>query len=135
MKAVRALVVGFLSIAAAQSVLAADMPVKARPIAAAAPVSTWTGLYLGGAVGVYWRDQDGSTSATPSPGFGAPAITGAGIAGYGVLPTVHSLDRSGILGSLYGGYNWQFGKALVGIEGDYTFLDAKNATVSQPVNA
>lgn len=39
--------------------LAADMPVKAPPIApVAAPVYNWTGFYLGASLGGRWSDLD-----------------------------------------------------------------------------
>jgi opacity protein-like surface antigen len=36
-----------------------------------------------------------------------------------------------LLGGVYGGYNWQVGRSILGVEGDYTFLN-RNRGDSQP---
>jgi outer membrane immunogenic protein len=41
-----------------QTALAADLPVKAPPPAAVAPVTTWTGCYIGGNAGAAWGSGD-----------------------------------------------------------------------------
>jgi outer membrane immunogenic protein len=110
--------------------MAADMPFKA-PAYVAPPVS-WTGFYFGGNVGGYGADQTVTTDAFPSPGFGAPAILGAGVPGFGNLPTSHGLNSSGVLGGIQTGYNWQASNWLFGIEGDVDFLN-RNASNNQTV--
>jgi hypothetical protein len=58
-----------------------------------------TGFYIGGDIG--WSDlrQNATTTAYPTPGFGAPPIVGtAGVGASGNLPTAHTLNGSGILG-------------------------------------
>ncbi len=82
----------------------------------------WTGFYIGGDVGWAHSIQDATRDPTPSPGFGAPAIGGAGLAGIGVLPTSHDLNDDSFLGGLHAGYNWQTGSLVLGIEGDFMFL-------------
>jgi outer membrane immunogenic protein len=55
-----------LAIAAASSAGAADLPMKAAPYVAPAPVFTWTGCYVGGHVGYGWskpRFTDHNTSS------------------------------------------------------------------------
>ena len=111
---------------------AADMRVKAvAPIPVA--VANWTGCYIGGDIGWYTAKQDGITSAFPSPGFGAPAINGGGIAGYGVLPTSHGLGRDGAIGGGFAGCNYQVNKFVFGIEGDVSWID-RNSSDARPVN-
>jgi outer membrane immunogenic protein len=106
--------------------LAADLPAKTytkAPAVVPAPIYDWTGFYIGGDVGWFGAGQSATTTPFPS-GFGAPAIPGAGFAGIGILPTAHNLNTNGALGGVHAGYNWQFGKALVGIEGDAMWLGA-----------
>ena len=125
------LALGVLSVGSVGA-MAADMPVKARPIVPP-PLYSWTGCYVGGHVGWYRARQDGDTDPFPSPGFGAPAINGAGIAGYGVLPTSHDLNDDGIIGGGYAGCNYQMGKVLFGVEGDFSWFD-RNSSDAEPVN-
>jgi outer membrane immunogenic protein len=58
-------------------------------------IERWTGFYVGGALG--YGFGDGSAS--------------------GDIGTF-SFEQSGLLGSLYAGYNWQLGRAVLGIEAD-----------------
>ena len=117
------------------SASAADMPMKALAPVAPAPACLWCGFYIGGDVGGYWDNQSAVTRAFPAPGFGAPAILGAGIAGFGNLPTAHGLDRSGFAGGVYAGYNWQMNQFVLGVEGDISGLDRQTATSTQTVLA
>jgi outer membrane immunogenic protein len=108
---------------AAPAARAADMTVKAPP---APPACAWCGFYIGADAGGGWVGQSGTTIAVPA-GFGAPAIPGAGFAGIGILPTFHSLDRSGGLGGVHAGYNWQVSKWLFGVEGDWMWLNGSTS--------
>ncbi len=123
-------VLAFLAGASISIANAADMPLKAPQLPP--PVWTWCGFYIGGDVGGYWADQNSATDPFLSPGFGAPAIGGAGLAGFGQTPTGNSLNSSGIIGGLYAGYNWQWRNVVAGVEGDYSFLNgnASNTQVS-----
>src|SRR3977135_4273574 len=64
------------AIVVAGPVLAADLPVKAPPIAAAVPY-TWTGGHVGGHVGGAWDRTTYSDPGTLAPPFfgGAPILT------------------------------------------------------------
>lgn len=119
-----ALAVSVLAIGAV-SASAADMaPVYTKaPVVVPAAVYDWTGFYIGGDVGWFGARQNATTTPFPA-GFGVPAIGGDGIAGFGILPTSQNLNTNGALGGVHAGYNWQFGKALVGIEGDAMWLGA-----------
>jgi outer membrane immunogenic protein len=107
-----ALAVGFGGTA-----MAADMPLKA-PV----PVYTWTGFYVGADIGGYGAGQTASTNPFPSPGFGAPAILGFGIPGFGNLPTAHDLGQPGALAAIHGGYNWQVSNWVFGLEADIDLI-------------
>ncbi|MGD9802196.1 MAG: outer membrane protein [Hyphomicrobiaceae bacterium] len=81
-------------------VSAADLGGDPNPYPAPMPpprleLERWTGFYLGGALGYGW----GQGEATDD--FGS-----------------FSFDQSGLLGSIYAGYNWQFGRSVFGIEAD-----------------
>jgi outer membrane immunogenic protein len=109
-------VIGFGSIASA-----ADMAVKAVPAIGAAPVvQTWTGWYVGAHVGWGWATHDYTST------------NGTGLFPVGfVYPTLHG---NGVLGGLQGGYNYQFGSWVVGIEGEYTWSDLHGSGTTAGVN-
>jgi outer membrane immunogenic protein len=116
----------------AGSAFAADMPMKAQLYKAPppAPVYSWTGFYIGGDIGGFGAHQSATTTAGP-PGFGAPAIPGAGFNGIGILPTSHGLDKTGVLGGGHVGYNWQTAPNwLLGVEGDFMWYN-RSATNTQ----
>ena len=86
-------------VAAAGPVSAADLGGDPNPYPPQMPprleMERWTGFYLGGALGY---------------GFGDGAASGD-IGSF-------SFDQSGLLGSLYAGYNWQIGRSVLGVEAD-----------------
>jgi outer membrane immunogenic protein len=101
---------------AATSASAADMPVKARPLAPA-PVFSWSGFYVGGNVGYAWGTVNG----------GPPSIFDS-IANPPVLFTTlnpYNFDVDGIVGGGQIGYNLQFGQTVLGIEADFQGTNLK----------
>jgi len=89
--------------------LAADMAVKAPtvPTVAPAPVSNWTGAYVGGSLGWGWSNQNWTLNG----GFAAFTNDPLG-----------SGNRDGFLGGIQGGYNFQFSPSWVaGIQADFTW--------------
>jgi outer membrane immunogenic protein len=111
-------VIGFASTASA-----ADLPTKAPVYKApvAAPMSDWTGFYVGANAGYAWGNSD-------------PALIGS----VTVLPFFFSgttgtpgLNPRGFIGGGQAGYNWQSGMWFFGGEVDFSGLDAKaDASVS-----
>jgi len=90
---------------------ATDMPLKAPAVPYAA--YNWTGFYLGGEFGGGWA-TDTATNLTTTTTFPA---------GF-----VHTPIRySGILGGVYGGYNFQINQFVIGIDGDYTWAGLTGA--------
>jgi len=89
---------------------AADLPMKAPPMPAAA-VYNWTGFYVGGEFGGGWATEQ-VTVVTNNPGAAFPPGT--------VLNPVHD---NGPLGGAYAGYNYQISQFVVGIDGDYTWAN------------
>lgn len=87
--------------------LAADLPAKA-PIYAP-PAWSWSGFYLGAAVGGGWGDYKNAASAFD---VSVP------------LPT----SASGILAGIYGGYNYMlWDKLLIGLEADISYANIKGS--------
>jgi len=96
---------------------AADLPVKAPPLA---PAYSWTGWYIGAHVGYGWTDGDVSVGFSDPGGLGNVAATVAA----GALPVTFSPDRDGILGGVQLGYNWHVSPNWVfGIEADISATD------------
>jgi outer membrane immunogenic protein len=107
------LLAGFaLSAFVAGSASAADL---ARPVYKAAPpaveVFDWSGIYIGAHAGYGW----GRTDITDHTLFGN-IIPG--------IPTQH-FDISGGLGGVQGGWNYQFGRFVLGSEVDFSWADVK----------
>ncbi|KJC34446.1 hypothetical protein UP06_33505 [Bradyrhizobium sp. LTSP857] len=100
-------------IALSGSALGADLPVKASPALAA----SWAGFYLGVHGGYGWERDDFSQSEAFA------------------LATPQSINGIRGKGAVYGaqaGYNWQFGRAVTGLEFDFSATDIKGSNaVSQ----
>jgi len=103
--------IGILGLALSAPALAADLPMKAAPLAPAPAVApTWTGLYVGGHIGAGWGTIESD----------------ANIAGVLTLP-VSSHNTNGMLGGLQAGYNYQMGWAVLGIEGAWSWANVKGS--------
>ena len=106
-----------------QMASAADMAVKARPMAAPVAMYNWTGFYIGINGGAVWaRDHltsdpaDAGTTAFWAPCFAA----GACPRDYGA-----SNATGGVFGA-QAGYNWQIQNWLIGIETDIQWAHASS---------
>jgi outer membrane immunogenic protein len=105
-----------VSVQASAADLPARMPTKAP---AYVPMYNWTGFYLGGHIGGIWSRTD--LSDPTGLGFAAPGSS-------------FSDNGSGFLGGVQGGYNWQAGNWVFGIQGDasWTGLSATTTTPLAP---
>lgn len=112
---------------------AADMAIKAAPIAAPPPAFSWTGFYVGANVGGAWTPSSGGSDfGLLYPGFivlppTAPIITvfpgqSGALAGSG--------SRSGFIGGGQAGYNWQVQQFVLGVEADVSGADLKGSSAS-----
>ncbi len=111
---------------------AADMAVKARPMAPP-PAFSWTGFYVGANVGGGWTPESGSSEFGPLfPGFIV-------LAPNAVIPTVFpgqlasltgSGSSSGVIGGGQIGYNWQVNQFVLGVEADLVGTDLKGSSGS-----
>src|SRR5579871_4074955 len=107
------------TLALAGSAQAADLPFKAAP-AAVAPVPgyDWSGIYVGAHIGGGWATNDIS-----DPGLGfIGTLLG--------VPVVQTTDSSGILGGVQGGWNYQFGRFVLGTELDFSWADVNGTSTS-----
>jgi outer membrane immunogenic protein len=89
---------------------AADIMGKSPPPIAPAPAPSWTGFYLGIDIGEIFG-KNTITNITPGP---------AG-------PTTFSQKFQNTGFGLHGGYNYQAGNIVYGIEGDYDFFSTMGA--------
>ncbi|MFT3806833.1 outer membrane protein [Arenimonas sp.] len=90
---------------------------------ALADTTDWSGFYVGVTAG----HADGSSDVTTSPAYSnsgyfsstsTPAITAAGNG---------QVDPSGFAGGLTFGYNWQWDSVVLGLEADWTALNADDS--------
>jgi outer membrane immunogenic protein len=89
---------------------AADMAVKARPIAPPV-VWSWTGFYIGGHVGAGWGNTESDIT-----GLAAPVAVAFNI-------PLSQTSGSGFLGGVQAGYNWQSGPIVFGVQADISGAD------------
>jgi outer membrane immunogenic protein len=112
--------IGFATIALTSVVgsyaIAADLPqaYQPAPVVAALPQS-WTGFYIGANVGGAWQD----VSATPV----------SVVNGVFINPATINFSGGGVLAGGQAGFNYQMSNFLVGLEGDFSWTDAK-ATIT-----
>jgi outer membrane immunogenic protein len=130
-----ALAVSFAVTAASQIAFAADKAVhKKAPIFTKAPAAipfSWTGFYFGGFAGGAGTGSvstpDATNPATVTVGAltflpGTPSFCDGGTPGLktGCVAT-YGLGTS-VIGGGTAGYNWQFNKTVIGLEGEYGYL-------------
>jgi len=114
MKHLFGLLAAGISIAAGGTMAsAADLPMMAAPVASAPEQASWTGPYVGVDLGYM---------------FGSTSVVDAGV----VTETGAATD--GIIGGVFGGYNWQVDNNwIAGIEGDISLANVHgNGVIIQP---
>jgi len=103
------------ALAASATAAFADGMYAARP--SYAPLAfSWAGLYIGGNVAYAWAQSEHCEGANVPCSGGAPNFPEA--------------DPRGGFGGLTAGYNYQTGRFVLGIEGDYNFTNLKDTTPS-----
>ena len=91
-----------------QGASAADLGVRAAPPPAPVVIApTWTGFYIGGNVGAGWAKNDTSVAGVLPVGAAVPFS----------IPLT-SQTMSGFIGGVQGGYNYQIGTFVIGVEAD-----------------
>jgi len=109
---VSAFAVAGVSLLSAQSAIAADMPIKASPMAPIATVYSWTGFYVGADLGIGWSKKDWDNLL----GFPNSVIT---------------TNATGVLAGGQVGYNHQIGAFVLGIEGQWDWANLKGSSDCQ----
>jgi outer membrane immunogenic protein len=115
------------AIVAAGPALAADLPVKAPPMAAPVPYN-WTGCHVGGHIGGGWDRTTYSDPGTVAPDFlsGAPVLT-QNFANPGQSFSTNS--QGAFLGGVQAGCDYQFASHwVIGIGGDVSWTNLRSVT-------
>lgn len=107
-------VVGIL-LSVSQFASAADISTKA-PAVAGVQVVSWQGPYAGLVLGYLSKDE--STSITGNNSFSNYLIAKS------LVPSSVNVRPAGLTIGLVGGYDFQFGKVVAGIVGDWSYADA-----------
>ena len=110
-----ALLASAASLLVASSALAADLPSrKVAPVAPVAPAFTWTGFYAGVNAGVDWSNRNVTPSWIFDPQYSfAQAIYDQ------LLPAPYGNSRTGFIGGIQVGYNYQISQFVIGAEADF----------------
>ena len=108
--------------------------IAAGPASAADPTAplvgvadSWTGFYLGVTAGGAWGQFDPRTTTVPGTHVGVSGTRLIDAAG------IQTIKPSGFITGIEGGYNWQVGNALFGLEADIAALHLNGATNSGAV--
>jgi outer membrane immunogenic protein len=112
----------FSALALASSAYAADLgvpPAYKAPMLASAPWS-WAGFYVGANVGFA-----GAQTNISSPDNSYVFPPGASI----------TSNKTGVIGGLQAGYNWQFNSLVVGLEGDISVASLNRTTSMAAISA
>lgn len=100
--------------------LAADMAVKAAPVIAARPAcAQFGGFYLGGNVGYAYYEHNFNDRGALGPGIDSG------------LGATYRDTQSGWNAGVQGGYNYQSGCTLFGVEADWSWSDVRASSFNQ----
>ena len=111
----------------AGSATAADMSVKAPVAPPTAAVFSWTGFYVGLNAGGNWGTSHTSTVI----GFVGDHFGTCGqicVDLFAPAGNPQSFKTSGFTGGIQGGYNWQFGYFVAGVEVDFQYFRSAGST-------
>jgi outer membrane immunogenic protein len=114
------------AVAIASQASAADLGTAAPAYTKApvyAPVSNWSGWYIGGNVGYGWGDGETNFAGLPDP-----------VAFQDLQTTRLNNKPQGVLGGGQLGYNWQIGSIVTGLEADFQGSNIKGSATLSPFN-
>lgn len=99
--------------------LAAAAPAMAQDVVA----SPWNGWYIGGNIGSNWGDNSlHATASAPTTTVTPPIVIPPADVAL-INSGSSSSNKTGFTGGIEGGYNWQSGSWLLGIETEFVGLD------------
>jgi outer membrane immunogenic protein len=121
------LLIATAAVAFATAASAADLPTKAPPMVAAAPVASWTGCYVSGGVGYGLWNQDVSLTGN--------LLNTAGTAVIGTVNTATTTDGGrGWLGNVGVGCDYQVApQFLFGAFADWDFMSLKGTNLPNEI--
>jgi outer membrane immunogenic protein len=107
---------------------AADMPVKARPLPPPVPVFSWTGFYIGAHLGGAWGTTQSTLNSVSVQDcdVGTPCEEIFSTSGLSI--PISQTQTNGFLGGVQGGYNWDFGWGVFGVEAQFSWTDLKGTS-------
>ena len=117
----RSALIAALLVGVTAPAIAADLPVKARPMPAPVAVWNWNGFYIGGNVGYSW-----GRSRTTVDYFNT--LTGAAIVPPAGSVTSGDFKLNGAIAGGQVGYNWQSGSWVLGLEADAQWSGEKGGS-------
>jgi outer membrane immunogenic protein len=108
-------IAALLALGACSVAQSADLPIKgpARTLLSPDPAFSWTGFYIGGNVGWNWVNV-GTVDTGPAQFWQVFPVG-----------TTSTIKRSGFMGGLTLGYNYQMGNFVIGLEGDLDWSATK----------
>ena len=80
-----------------------------------AAAQNWSGWYIGANAGGNWGSSHSTSTVTPGSYLAGCAICVANVNATGD----QKFNTSGFTGGVQGGYNWQFGNWVAGVEADF----------------
>ena len=121
------LLIATAAVAFATAASAADLPMKAAPMVAAAPVESWTGCYVSGGIGYGMWNQDVSLTGN--------LLNATGTAVVGTVNTVTTTDGGrGWLGRVGVGCDYQFApQFLFGAFADWDLANIKGTNTPNEI--
>src|SRR5262245_58349149 len=106
---------------------AADIPPRlhAKAPATGADTHSWTGLYVGGNVGVLWgRGSDFTNFFDPGSAEQIPELLNN--------PETKVFRNAAVMGGFHAGFNWQMAQWVFGVEADFDWTDRKIELCREP---
>jgi outer membrane immunogenic protein len=97
-------------------------PAGSQYALAASATYNWSGWYIGLNAGGNWGESNNPTSVGVRSSIGGSAFNDAQVAAINAAAATSSVNTSGFTGGVQGGYNWQTGNLVAGVELDFQYF-------------